>query len=235
MWWQASRIIFKRGHWSGHRLSAFLGGLFLLLSACAESAHQSGLAAFDKLVAAELRDQVDRSIDFPEVRADPEKYQGRVLLLGGLVLNAKRFQNETELEVLQVRLNKALAPVPDRAQSQGRFLAIRREFLDPATLRSGTPVTVVGQVIGATVRSVDETPYTYPILEIKQLTVWESGGGPYGYRYAPYYGGYYGGYWDPFGGPYGPYYPYPYLFRVPVVPLPPPPPPEQVPPQFKKR
>ena len=113
----------------------------------------------------------------------------------------------------------------------------------PATLEPGTPVTIVGEVTGSTVRRLDETDYLYPVIEIKHLTDWSeelsnrSARSAYGGGYPPYY-------WTPWywGSPYGyaPYYsPYwgfypPFFGSRPIAPPPPPPPPEQIPPQFRK-
>ncbi|TLY37864.1 MAG: hypothetical protein E6K60_03220 [Nitrospirae bacterium] len=216
--------------------------ILLLLSACAQSAHQSGLATFDKFVPAELQKDIDRSISYSEIKTAPQNYTGRTVMLGGIVLNAKRLQDRTEIEILQLPLNPALAPITNRSQSQGRFLAVQKEFLDPAILPKGTPVTVIGKVEGSTVKPFDQANYEYPVLEVKNITDW--GRTQYaahypGYRVAPYpyYGGYYPyGYYDGFYGPYGwgPYGYYPGYLVVPSRPAPAPPPPSQTPPQFKK-
>ena len=163
-------------------------------------------------------------------------------MLGGIVLSAKRRQDQTEIEILELPLAGWVVPVTDRTRSVGRFLAVKKEFLDPATLRVGAPITVIGQVKGTAMRSLDDTTYKYPVLEILQLTDWEktrvpyeSYGWPSPYAYVPYpYYGYYGRFWDPFY--YGGFYPYyPYIYAVPVVPsAPASPPPANVPPQFKK-
>jgi outer membrane lipoprotein len=218
---------------------AFLIPALLLASACAQSAHQSGRSTFEMVVPAGLREQVDRSVSFPELKAEPVKYQGRVVIFGGVVLNAKRTQDRTELEILQEPLNAVYAPNGDRTQSQGRFLAYQKEFIDPATITTGMLVTVIGQVQGAAVKPLDDTSYSYPVLEIKQLKQWLPGPYPNGYArrypYSPdYYDQYYGGYGGPFWGPgyYGGYYPY--WYAVPVIPVPAPAPSDSRPPQFKK-
>jgi outer membrane lipoprotein len=136
-------------------------------------------------------------------------------------------------------------------RSHGRFLAAKTEFFDPATVRTGSLVTVVGKVTGFVDRGLDEAMYRYPTMEIIQLTDWEKRRVPYAYSRGapyPYPGGYYGGYggyrgfYDPYYGgypyrgyyPYGGYSPYPYFFGGSVSPAPPSPPPASVPPQFRK-
>jgi outer membrane lipoprotein len=135
-------------------------------------------------------------------------------------------------------------PSDDRTRSEGRFLAVENKFLDPATIESGTPVTVVGDVKGGVTRSLDESEYTYPVIEITRLVDWNKSMPPQdargrGYPYNGGYGGYYGAYAPFFGAGYGYGYPfygpyYPLLFNHPG-PAPSSPPPQNLPPQFRKR
>ena len=74
---------------------------------------------------------VDRTVSFRDVLASPESYKGRVLVLGGEVLKAKRLRDRTQIELLQLPLEDGEEPTFDRQQSQGRFLALQQEFLDP--------------------------------------------------------------------------------------------------------
>lgn len=215
----------------------------LALSVCAHSAHQSGLYLFDRMVPREIRKQIDWTISFPELKASPTSYEGRVVAIGGVVLNVKRGQGKTEIEVLQLPLNTGLSPVSDRTLSQGRFLAVQHASLDPATLEPDTPITVVGEVEGSMVKATDETEDIYPVVDVKRLVNWSRIEVPryFGYVPYPYYYGYgypYYGLYYPYWGPYGPYYPYyPFFPRsFGATPSPPSPPPQEaVPPQFKKR
>ena len=218
-------------------IAILLGGL-LILSSCAESAHQVHRNTVHIDVPPELEKQIDTSIAFADLHAAPDNYVGRVIMVGGVVISAKRTEDRTEIEVLQLP-NEAGGPsTTERLRSEGRFLAVREEFLDPATVPPGTPIPVVGVVSGSTTRPLDDSEYTYPVLDIKHLTDWSavasqhSGGSAAAY-YGPYYSPF--GYW---GSPYG-YYPYfgrpsPF-FNQPRPPSPPSPPRQNIPPQFRKR
>ena len=211
----------------------------IAFAACAESAHQTGQAGYERLVPADLRQQIDRSVTYAELKADPEKYEGRVVMLGGIVLSTKRGQDQTEIEVLELPLAGGIVPVADRMRSEGRFLAVKTEFLDPATIRVGAPITVIGQVEGIAVRSLDDTTYKYPVLEILKLTDWEKTTVPYGYyggaAYYPYARSPYYGYYGRCGGPsYYDGYCSPYFFGIPGVRSAPSRPPANIPPQFRK-
>ena len=150
----------------------------------------------DPAVPASLQAQVDRTLTFTQLKESPTSYRGRIVVLGGEVLSAKRLKEGTRIEVLQVPLDNSYSPGTDRTASQGRFLALQKELLDPATVPPGTRVTVTGEVTGATILPLDETEYTYPVLEIKSLKVWPPIAESRLY-YAPYTG--------PYWGPWGPY------------------------------
>jgi outer membrane lipoprotein len=217
-------------------IALLLGGL-LLLSACAESAHQVSRNAGRIDVPLELARQIDASVTFVDVQAAPANYVGRVIMAGGVVISAKRTKDQTEIEVLQLPIEEGGPSTTDRLRSEGRFLAVREEFLDPARVPPGTPITVIGVVKGSTTRPLDDSEYIYPILDIKHLTDWsavaaQQSGGSAAAFYGPYY--------SPFGyrgRPYG-YYPYlgrPYPFFSQPRPTSPPPAPRQnIPPQFRK-
>jgi outer membrane lipoprotein len=214
-----------------------LGGL-LILSSCAESAHQILRHAGLNNIPPELGKQIDDSVAFADLRAAPGNYVGRVIMVGGVVIKAKRMENRTEIEVLQLPTEAGGLSTTERLRSEGRFLAIREEFLDPATVPPSTPISVVGVVLGSTTRPLDDSEYTYPIIEIKHLTDWSAVASQ---RAASNAAAFYGPYYSPFGywgTPYGynPFFgsPYPYF----IQPRPPspsfPPPRHSAPPRFRK-
>lgn len=229
-------------------LSLLVGAV--LSVGCAKSAHQTGQDVLDQIIPAELLAQVDQSISFTDLRSSPNAYIGRTVLFGGISLKSDRVRDRTEIEILQLPLVASM-PSDQRSQSEGRFIAVRSgEFLDPEVIGREAPLTIIGEVKEAVVKSLDESEYQYPVLEIKHLVNWKtvqrrertagSGyGGGYGYSgYWPYGSGPYGyspwGYYgDPFYQPYryrGFYPPYSYGGGAPA---PAPPPPSSVPPRFR--
>ncbi len=204
-----------------------LGGI-LILSSCAESAHQVSRQAGHIGVPLELARQIDTSVNFVDLKAAPANYVGRVIMAGGVVISAKRTKDQTEIEILQLPTEGGEPSTTDRLRSEGRFLAVREEFFDPASVPPGTPITIIGVVKGSTTRPLDDSEYIYPVLDIKHLTDWSavvaqrSGGSTaafYGPQFSPF------GYW---GRPY-PFY------SQPRPPSPPPPPRQNIPPRFRHR
>ena len=164
-------------------------GLGLVLSACASSQQAEDGAA-------------GAPVAFVQVKAAPDSYRGQSVVFGGEVLSARRLKDATRIEILQLPLDRSGRPGGDRTQSQGRFIAMHREFLDPATLPPGTRVTVTGEVTGTMTLPLDETEYSYPVIEARHIEVMpppEMAQARRGYPY-PYMGP------GPYGGPYG--YPY---------------------------
>jgi outer membrane lipoprotein len=190
----------------------------LMLSACAESIHQVQRDTELLGVPFGLEKEIDTTVSFADLKRSPGEYIGRTVMIGGNVIKAKRTEAGTELEILQLPTEKEGTLTEERLRSEGRFLAVREQFLDPASLPQGTPITVIGTVKGETTRPLDESDYTYPIIEVKHIIDWNSIASQrrrdrspyYGAYYPPYgpsglypYGGAYGGYW---GGPFGGYY-----------------------------
>ena len=126
----------------------------------------------ERVIPDALEPLVDRTLTFREVVAAPDSYQGKMVVFGGEVLKAKRLKEGTQIELLQLPLDKGERPILDRQQSQGRFLAIQQEFLDPATIVTGTKMTIVGELAKAKIEHLDDVEYRYPVLIVKHLHSW---------------------------------------------------------------
>ena len=144
------------------RLQCLIIGLLTLTAGCATL-----------VIPESLEPQVDKVLTFSQIVESPDSYRGKVIVVGGEVLKAKALKGGTQLEVLQLPLDDAQEPVTDRMQSKGRFLAVQKEFLDPATVADGTRVTIVGEITGASVEKMDEADYRFPTLDVKHLHRWE--------------------------------------------------------------
>ena len=116
--------------------------------------------------------EVDREITFSSLIKDPNAYQGRMVLLGGVVVKTVNKQEGTLLEVYQTRLDREGKPT-DTDRSEGRFLALYQGFLDSEIYREGRLVTIAGTVQGEKVQLLGEIEYSYPYLIITELHLWE--------------------------------------------------------------
>jgi outer membrane lipoprotein len=166
---------------------------------------------YKETLPSDLTNQLNNTLSFSQIKAFPDEHKGNMVILGGQILSAKRLKDSTELIILQLPLIQQREPSTELTHSQGRFIAYQEEFLDPATVPSGTRITLVGELSGSVVQKLDETDYTYPTLTIKQLKVWPTRSSNYS-RYSqayPYWGPYPYAYpyWGPRGRFYG-HYPY---------------------------
>lgn len=229
--------------------------MFILLlvpmpySGCAESVHQIQRDPARAGIPSQLEEAIDRSVTFAELKAAPSTFIGRVVEVGGIVLLAKRAKDRTEIEVLQLPLDRVSAYGEVRTGSEGRFMAVQKTFLDPATVEPGSRIMVIGEVAGEVTKPLDEIDYTYPLIEIQHLVHFESSAAGYSrsgsYDDPGYYGAYgWGPYWGApyyWGAPngYGSYYPYNSRRRfiprgVPRRSAPSRSAPQSIPPQFKR-
>jgi len=153
----------------------------------------SGCVSTPEVVPDTMKSQIDSHIRFEQVLDQPEAFQGKVVVWGGEVLQAKRLSDATQLEILQLPLDSSQRPSQNKTESKGRFLARESAFLDPATFPAGTRVTVVGELTGAQTAQLDEMSYQYPTMVMKHLHVWTPEAEERSQAAGPWYGIFGGG------------------------------------------
>ena len=123
------------------------------------------------VISEQVRLEVDQTLDYRTLAADPQAQAGRVVLLGGTIVQTTPRAGETEIEVVQKELKSTGEPRLTDA-SGGRFLVVVDRFLDPAIYKTDRDLTVAGTVQGAAVRRIGETDYRYPVIAAKELHLW---------------------------------------------------------------
>ncbi|HEX9948547.1 MAG TPA: Slp family lipoprotein [Thermodesulfobacteriota bacterium] len=141
--------------------------------------------------------QVDRKITFAELLKAPNAYQGKVVLLGGIIVNTINKQEGTLLEVYETALDREGKPL-NTDKSEGRFLALYQGYLDSEIYKQGRKVTIAGAVQGEKVQLLGEIQYHYPYLIVKEIRLWKEEELAYYDQYGPY----------PWGPWYDPWYPW---------------------------
>ncbi len=130
-------------------------------------------------ISKQTRSQVTFSDSFKVLQADPDKYAGETVLLGGKILETLATSDSSEITVLEMSLSQQGQPV-DGAKSEGRYLVRSNQFLDPAIYKKDTLLTVVGKISGKEDRKIGDFDYIYPIVEEIEIKLW-----PPEYRAAP--------------------------------------------------
>ena len=121
----------------------------------------------------EIMSQVDNTLTYQVVQQDPDRYVGKMVLWGGVIVEITNKQNETDLKVRQTELDVEKRP-KDLDRSAGRFIVRYAGFLDPAIYRAGRLITVAGKVAGKEAHPLGNTQYPYPVLQAKEIHLWES-------------------------------------------------------------
>jgi outer membrane lipoprotein len=122
-------------------------------------------------ISRELRKEVRTDAAFPAVLRNPGDYAGAIVIWGGIVIWAQTLGGALEVTVLETPLRYPGIPAP-AGESRGRFVARISKVSDPAIYDRGTPVTVAGVVTGVERRPLGETQYSYPVLAVRELQVW---------------------------------------------------------------
>lgn len=128
-----------------------------------------GLTACASAIPSSVKGQA-RAVPFQALHQAPESYAGQLLLIGGEVFTVKPKGEWIEIEVLERPLGFRDRPQMDRPP-RGRFLVLATlQGLDK--IKPGREITLVGQVTGSEVRSVEAASYTYPVVMARYVHLW---------------------------------------------------------------
>lgn len=125
----------------------------------------------------EVMNQVDRTVSFRDLQKAPEQYQGKWVMLGGVIIETRNSAKGSAIEVLETPLDRQGRP-RETDETAGRFLIESPEFLDAAVYQPGKRISLVGQVRGQEIRPLGEMNYRYPVITSQELRLWEPGTSP---------------------------------------------------------
>jgi outer membrane lipoprotein len=167
--------------------------LFLLLG---------GFTACAPAISKKIREEAGEPVPFKTLLKHSDDYRGRVVIVGGYILETVNEPNGSRITVLQAPLDSLNRPKSSDL-SKGRFMVSSREFLDPAVYSKERRITVGGKVMGSEESKLGNLTYVYPVIEAMEIHLWSKEG-----RYmGPYYP-----YYDPW---YYPWHRPPYYYRYP--------------------
>jgi outer membrane lipoprotein len=147
-------------------------------------------------ISQQLREEAAKNVTFPMVLNNPPAYIGDIVIWGGTIIRTVNLKAGTEIFILDTPLNQR--GVPKQAiHSRGRFVAKSSKFFDPAVYKRGNQVTVAGEISGEKTLPLGQTRYTYPVIRIKEIHLWENE-----HYYPDYFDDY--GYYHYWRGPYYP-------------------------------
>jgi len=139
---------------------ASLFGIVVLLQGCTYAISPATIA------------KVDRTISFEKLQADPEAYKGKVVVLGGSIVQITNLKKGTLIEVAQRKLDYWGKPERTK-KTGGRFLLFYPGFLDAMIYSPGRDITTAGEVLEMSSPMLSDRQYDYPVLLSKELKLWE--------------------------------------------------------------
>jgi len=129
---------------------------------------------------------------------------GSLVRWGGRIIEAEPGRDRTCLVVLATALDGEARP-RDLDLSQGRFIACRDGFYDPAIFAADRAVTVTGRIERFETRSIGEYAFPYPVLSAEVLYLWPERRDVELIHYGPIWPHYrphpWGGYYRPYRAP----------------------------------
>ncbi|MBE2896118.1 Slp family lipoprotein [Pasteurellaceae bacterium HPA106] len=113
-------------------------------------------------------------ISFDQLSAADSQCQCIGVRLGGKVIAAKALsQEQSELEVLSLLVDKYSAkPIPE-AHSNGRFIVRVPHFVDPLSIKDQY-ITVKGKYIGEREGKIDQADYRFPVIRAERVHQWQT-------------------------------------------------------------
>lgn len=123
---------------------------------------------------------------------------GVVLRWGGALISVEPEPARTCFLVLSRPLNSSGRPQATRESSDGRFIACRAGFYDPALFAEGREVTFTGRLDRYETRLIGGLEYRYPVLEAEVVYLWPE---PLPVIEARPVRPYWGPHWGPWWGP----------------------------------
>ncbi|MBB5206809.1 Slp family lipoprotein [Chiayiivirga flava] len=141
------------------------------------------------------------------LQASEAQATGDAVRWGGRIVSVTPDERATCFEILGRDLGDTARPTRVADESNGRFLACRAGFYDPAIFTSERDVTVTGRIEGYELRPIGDYEYRYPRVAADVIYLWpertEYRYDPYPVSFWPMYRPYFwGGYYRPVRVPY---------------------------------
>ena len=119
-------------------------------------------------ISEQVRSTADDETLFEEIFENPNSHKGKIIVLGGEVLQLQYQEQKTEVEFAEIPLYKGGHPALGFDPGQ-RFFVVFPHRLDPYLFKKGKVMTLAGRVVGTkTVQGAD-----YPLFSYEDAYVWD--------------------------------------------------------------
>lgn len=89
----------------------------------------------------------------------------------GVIAKVQNNSQNTRLEIVYFPSGTHGRPLTDK-DTEGRFVAYAKGFLDPVVYQPGKQVTVLGQLSPFEAGKVDQFQYSYPVIQAESVYLW---------------------------------------------------------------
>jgi outer membrane lipoprotein len=122
-------------------------------------------------ISPEMVDQSDNTLTFRQLQADPDTFKGKIIILGGIIVQTSTTKHATIIEIVERPLDYWGKPKRTN-KTEGRFLVVHNGYLDPMLFSPGSAITVAAEIEGTRGKSLGEIDYSYPVVVSKELKLW---------------------------------------------------------------
>lgn len=99
-------------------------------------------------------------------------YTGTAVRWGGRIVQVEPQPDATCFEMIATRLTANGRPYWAADDTNGRFIACRRGFYDPAVFQVNREVTFTGRIAGYDTRRIGEYDYRFPRIDAEVVYLW---------------------------------------------------------------
>ena len=122
-------------------------------------------------------------VHFKTLLSEADQYIGDTVIIGGYILETKNSKEESTLLVLQSPLGHRQEP-KTKDHTEGRFIVVHKEFLEPEIYSKDRKITVAGVVAGMVKVKIDGFSYPHLKIRSREIFLWPE-------KQRPFYGSYY--------------------------------------------
>jgi outer membrane lipoprotein len=122
-------------------------------------------------ISPELAGQADKTISFEALERNPDSYQGKLVILGGIITQTTPAKQGTLIEVVQKPLDYWGKPARTAATG-GKFIVYSPAYVDPLVYAPEREITVAAEVEGTRSKALGDIESAYPVVRSKELKLW---------------------------------------------------------------
>lgn len=124
-------------------------------------------------LAPEVRGKLDPDLEFATIQADPQRFQGKSLMLGGSIVSLKTDDQGSLLEILRWDLNRWGEPL-ELADAGERFLVRTPQQLDSDRYSRGRLVTLGATLSGTANITSNEREESALLFDLLEIHLWDT-------------------------------------------------------------